>query len=215
MDEKQTQKFILLIMNCKKYDFKATLQKNTWLTTIPKDILYYHVIGDETINKDFIFDNKNNILTVKTPDDYCSLPFKVITSLEAIEKTFSFAFVFKTDDDQELVKPAFFQTIKGILERKKPDYGGKLIEIKQPYLSEYHRIHPELPPKLPLYKTNYCNGRFYFLSHKSILDLLTKREKIRKEYLEDYAIGFHLRDEYKKNILEIKNDEYFKDLTFS
>jgi len=215
MNEKQTQDFILLIMNCKKYDFKATFQKNTWLKTIPKDILYYHVVGDETLNNDFVFDNENNLLIVKTPDDYCSLPFKVIKSLEAIEKTFSFAYVFKTDDDQELVKPAFLQTLKGILERKKPDYGGKLIEIKQPYLSEYHRIHPELPPKLPLYKTNYCNGRFYFLSHKSILDLLTKREKICREYLEDYAIGFYLNDECKKNILEIKNDDYFKDLTFS
>jgi hypothetical protein len=213
MNEKKTQPFLFLIMNCKKYADKAAQQKNTWLKHIPSCLSYYHVIGDETINCDFVFDDENRILIVKTPDDYCSLPFKVMESFAAIEKTFAFQFVFKTDDDQELLNPRFLETLMGILKTKKPapDYGGRIIEIKHPYLSEYHRIHPELPPKLPIYKTNYCNGRFYFLSHKSILDLLSKREKIRREYLEDYAIGLHLSPDCKQNILEIKNDDYFRD----
>jgi hypothetical protein len=216
MGEKQTQPFVLLIMNCQKYASKAAHQKNTWLKELPSSLIYYHVVGDETLNQEFAFDNEARVLTVKTPDDYCSLPFKVIEAYSAIEKTFDFQFVFKTDDDQALLKPRFWETLIGILETKKPTphYGGKVIEIKQPYLSEYHRIHPELPPKLPLYKTTYCNGRFYFLSYNSILDLVTKREKIKREYLEDYAIGFHLHNDLKKNILEIKNDDCFKDFPF-
>jgi hypothetical protein len=211
---KRNQTFILLIMNCKKYQYKAKIQKETWLKTIPPNLLYYHVVGDKTLNDPYFFDEENHILSVKTPDDYNSLPWKVVQALDAIEQTFDYEFVFKTDDDQMLVKPLFLKTLIGLLEIKtpKPDYGGRIIEIKQPYLSEYHRIHPELPPKIPLYKTNYCNGRFYFLSRFSILDLLSKREKIQKEYLEDYAIGFHLSETCKKNIMEIKNDDYFKDM---
>jgi len=211
---KRNQTFILLIMNCKKYQYKANIQKETWLKTIPSNLLYYHVVGDETMENNFEFDEENHILSVKTPDDYNSLPWKVIQALDAIEQTFDYEFVFKTDDDQMLVKPLFLKTLLGLLEVKtpKPNYGGRIIEIKQPYLSEYHRIHPELPPKIPLYKTNYCNGRFYFLSRFSILDLLTKREKIKQEYLEDYAIGFHLHEIYKQNMMEIKNDDYFKDM---
>jgi len=211
---KRNQTFILLIMNCKKYQCKANIQKETWLKTIPSNLLYYHVVGDETMENNFEFDEENHILSVKTPDDYNSLPWKVIQALDAIEQTFDYEFVFKTDDDQMLVKPLFLKTLLGLLEVKtpKPNYGGRIIEIKQPYLSEYHRIHPELPPKIPLYKTNYCNGRFYFLSRFSILDLLTKREKIKQEYLEDYAIGFHLHEIYKQNMMEIKNDDYFKDM---
>ena len=212
--EKKNQKFILLIMNCKKYKYKAIYQKETWLKTIPSNLMYYHVIGDETLKENFMFHEDDHVLFVKTQDDYNSLPHKVIQSLYAIEKEFNYDFVLKTDDDQMLIKPLFLTTLIGLLdiETPKSHYGGRIIEIKQPYLSEYNRIHPELPPKLPLYKTKYCNGRFYFLSRNSILDLLTKREKIKKEYLEDYAIGFHLHETYKKNIMEIKNDDYFKDI---
>ena len=53
------QDYILLIMNCKKYEHKANLQKNTWLKQIPDYIHYYHVIGDETLEYDFLFDDKN------------------------------------------------------------------------------------------------------------------------------------------------------------
>lgn len=45
------QNFILLIMNCKKYRYKATYQKETWLHTLTPSLIYYHVIGDDTIEK--------------------------------------------------------------------------------------------------------------------------------------------------------------------
>ena len=56
-----TQDFIMLIMNCKKYQKKAKFQKLTWLKTIPTYLKYYHVIGDESLDVDFKFDNENNI----------------------------------------------------------------------------------------------------------------------------------------------------------
>lgn len=213
---KRRQPFVLLILNCQKYAFKAQKQRETWLPQIPQDLVYYHVVGDPTlIGCDFVVDDDQHRLTVKTADDYVSLPQKVMQALEAVELTFDCDFVLKTDDDQQLVEPKFLETLQRLLRVKTPlsHYGGHVIDVKQPYLSEYHRIHPELPPHLPIHPTNYCNGRFYFLSRWAILDLLSKKEKIAHEYLEDYAIGYHLDPKYKENLLRLDNQRYFQDMS--
>ena len=213
------QDFIMLIMNCQKYVKKAAFQKMTWLKQIPSYLKYYHVIGDENLDTEFHFDNNNNnnILYVKVADDYNSLPKKVIAAYNAINKTFNFKYLFKTDDDQILVNNKFFAMLSGLIQTKQPKthYGGYIVDVKQPYLSEYHRIHPELPQRLPLYITKYCSGRFYFLSSEAIQDLLSKRERIEQEFLEDYAIGFNLHPKYKQDILLIATNKYFTDIELS
>ena len=100
-----------------------------------------------------------------------------------------FKYIFKTDDDQ-IVRPVkFFDTLITVLSSRYADiskrihYGGHVIEVKEPYKSEYYRLHPELPKELPIQITDYCSGRFYFLSHKAIQYLITKRENISKEFL--------------------------------
>jgi len=207
------QDYILLIMNCKKYADKAAYQKQTWLSEVPGFLRFYHVIGDESLDGAFTFDDTDHVLWVKVADDYNSLPKKVIRAYQAVYDTFSFKYVFKTDDDQTLTNPRFFETLVNIVSNKLPKthYGGHRVNIQQPYLSEYHRIHPELPKHLPLLPTQYCSGRFYFLSRSAISNLLGKREKIDNEYLEDYAIGFHLDPIYKKEILSLTTDTFFID----
>ena len=211
------QDFIMLIMNCKKYEKKALFQKMTWLKQIPLYLKYYHVIGDESLDADFKFDNETNTLYVKVADDYNSLPKKVIAAYNAVNKTFNFKYLFKTDDDQILVNNRFFDMLCGLIQAKQPTphYGGYIVDVKQPYLSEYHRIHPELPQRLPLYITKYCSGRFYFLSSEAIQDLISKRERIEREFLEDYAIGFNLNLKFKQNILLIATNKYFTDIELS
>lgn len=211
------QDFIMLIMNCKKYMKKALFQKRTWLKTIPPYLKYYHVIGDESLETNYNFDNENNILWVKVADDYNSLPNKVISAYEAIYDTFNFKYLFKTDDDQILVNPQFFDVIKNLITKivPPPHYGGYVVDVKQPYLSQYNRIHPELPSHLPLYVTKYCSGRFYFLSRSAISNLINKRENIIKEYLEDYAIGFNLDQRFKINILSLTTNKFFTDIELS
>jgi hypothetical protein len=211
------QEFIMLIMNCKKYFNKALYQKKTWLKIIPSDLKYYHVIGDDKIDKPYTFDDDNNILWVNVKDDYNSLPNKVISSYNAIYETFNFKYLFKTDDDQILVKPLFFNTIKMLITTMIPKthYGGYIVDVNTPYLSQYYRIHPELPKHLPLYKTKYCSGRFYFLSREAVSHLIANRENIVKEFLEDYAIGFFLNDKFKNNILNIQTNNFFTDIEFS
>ena len=211
------QDFILLIMNCKKYENKARIQKATWLKTIPPYLKYYHVIGDETMDSDFIFDDVKQVLWVKTPDDYNSLPKKVIQSYIAVNSTFDYKYIFKTDDDQMLTNNNFFNTITKLITNKNPTshYGGYVVDVPFSYLSQYHIIHPELPKYLPVYATKYCNGRFYFLSKLAVEDLISKKVNIMNEYLEDYAIGFNLDERYKIDILNIAINKIFTDIDMS
>jgi len=210
------QEIIMLIMNCEKYEWKAEIQRNTWLKSIPDFIKYYHVIGNEKLETEYKFVNNNkiNILYVKTPDDYNSLPNKVIMSFKAINDTFSYKYIFKTDDDQNLINNKFFEVLYNLLksEGRKIHYGGHIVEVNIPYLSEYYKIHPELPKELPIQITQYCSGRFYFLSYKAIQSLLLKRETIIKEFLEDYAIGYNLHNFFKINILKLNTDKAFIDI---
>jgi len=225
--EENDKKIILLIMNCYKYTWKADLQRNTWLKMLPKEIVFYHVLGNPSLPQDFVFNEEERTLIVKTPDDYNSLPKKVIAAYDAVFKTFEFPYIFKTDDDQDLVQPKFLDTLIGLLnppkvkeqvqaqaettKKPKSHYGGHVVDVPRPYLSKYHTIHPELPAHLPVYATKYCSGRFYFLSYEAVAYLMKQREKIKREYLEDYAIGFNLHSYFKENILNLKTDKYFQD----
>lgn len=202
-------------MNCKKYADKAAHQKSSWLPLLPASLKYFHVVGDENLATEFEFNYEANLLTIRVADDYNSLPKKVIRAYKAVIETFPCDYIFKTDDDQMVANMKFFDMISALIKTKGSDYGGFIVDVKQPYLSQYCRIHPELPNYLPLYKTKYCSGRFYFLSLKAVNDLVLKRENIEREYLEDYAIGLNLDASLKDNMLHIDTHKYFSDSTFS
>ena len=102
-------------MNCQKYRWKADVQKNTWLTSLPPDLIYFHVLGDESLTTEYKFDEEARVLWVKTPDDYVSLPKKVITAYKAVSDVYNYKYVFKTDDDQALQTCNFFEVIKKLI----------------------------------------------------------------------------------------------------
>jgi len=210
------QEYIMLIMNCKKYLKKAKFQKMTWLPKIPDYLTFYHVIGEPDLDVKYRFDNENRILWIKVEDDYNSLPKKVIRAYQAINETFNFKYLYKTDDDQILVNEKFLHVVKGITNNaRKIHYGGYIVDVKQNYLSQYHKIHPELPDYLPILQTRYCSGRFYFLSKQAIENLISKRKIIENEYLEDYAIGFNLDQYYKLNMINLSTNNFFTDIELS
>ena len=205
------QDYILLILNCKVYKHKAESQKNTWLKTLPKNIKYYHVIGDTKLSKPYIFNDDENILYLKCKDNYNSLPKKVINAFYAVNKEFDFKYIFKTDDDQKLIKPQFFHSFPNILSIKQDcHYGGFSLYV-QTHISQYFHIHSCLPKKLLLKETRYCNGRFYFLSNEAVNNVLMKKNIIEKDYIEDHSIGLNLDDKYKKNILHFNTNKIFID----
>jgi len=210
------QEYIMLIMNCKKYLKKSKFQKMTWLPKIPDYLQYYHVIGEPELDTKYKFDNEHRILWVKVEDDYNSLPKKVIRAYEAVYETFDFKYLYKTDDDQILVNNKFLDVVRGITSNsRKIHYGGYIVDVKQNYLSQYHKIHPELPEYLPILQTKYCSGRFYFLSKQALANVISKKELIEKEFLEDYAIGFNLDPYYKLNITNLATNNYFTDIELS
>jgi hypothetical protein len=215
-DNKIEQDYILLVMNCMRYREKALVQKAGWLQSLPNGVSYYHVIGDPGLSVPYLFDNEERILWVKTADDYNSLPKKVIAALCAVKTTFKFKYIFKTDDDQILQDTGFFDMLIDKLVRKptkmKAHYGGQVVDVQLPYLSQYFHIHPELPHDMIIQKTEYCSGRFYFLSPEAVTNLVSKRENIEKEYLEDYAVGLNLNPIFKKVMIPVQSDEYFKDM---
>jgi hypothetical protein len=174
---------------------------------------YFHVIGNPELTTEYIIDEFEHILYVKVPDDYNSLPKKVIAAYEAINKEYIFRYIFKTDDDQNLIQIQFLEILKKLLINRLPKihYGGEVINVDKPYLSQYSNIHPELPKHLPVLQTQYCSGRFYILSDLAIQQLIQKKDKICNEYLEDYAIGVYLDPILKKNIFNIQTNKYFID----
>ena len=209
---------LLLIMNCVKYEHKATKQRETWLKGL--QIPYYHVLGNPELEANYQFNDQERILWVKTPDDYNSLPKKVLSAYAAVQQSFpAIQYIFKTDDDQMLQSNnpnKFFDNINQMLERRmqttKIHYAGNIVDVPKAYLSQYYRIHPELPKELPVYVTKYCSGRFYILSMEAIVCLISNRELIFQEYLEDYAMGMHLHNRYKNPMLHLDTDIFFKDM---
>jgi hypothetical protein len=216
--EKQPLNTLLLIMNCVKYNYKASKQREAWLKDL--QIPYYHVLGNPELKTTYQFNDQERILWVKTPDDYNSLPKKVLSAYAAVQQSFpAVQYIFKTDDDQMLQSNnpnKFFDNINKMLERRmqnaKIHYSGNIVDVPKAYLSQYYRIHPELPKELPVYVTKYCSGRFYILSMEAITYLISKRDLIFQEYLEDYAMGMHLHNRYKNPMLHLDTDIFFKDM---
>ena len=225
--EKVNKPFVLLILNCEKYRHKAEKQNETWLKAIRenKDIDYFHIIGSKekcaAMSKKHVFDNDKRILYTATNDDYLSLPDKIITAMNAINETYNYKYIFKTDDDQELIQPNFFKTIMQLLSIPSNGsanasgvspyhYGGFKISVPDHY-STYYTVHNELPRQLFLKATEYCNGRFYFLSKEAVENLLKKKDDISKQIIEDHAIGLYLDSQYRQKCLGLKTGNYFKD----
>jgi hypothetical protein len=216
-----TQDYILLIFNCVKYRHKAVKQKETWikeLSGLQNKLIYYHVVGDPELQEEYLFDEDQQILWLKVEDDYNSLPKKVINAYSVISKKYEFKYIFKTDDDQKVTPIKFFDTLITVLKSRYTDiskrihYGGHVVDVKEPYKSEYYRLHPELPTNLIVNKTQYCSGRFYLLSHNAVTSLLIKKDDICNEFLEDYAIGYHMPvPAFKASVLKLKTDDFFFD----
>lgn len=216
MAKQQKQDYILLILNCNKYRYKATRQRNTWIPTLSDKIRYYHVLGNPELNEEYIMDDDNHILYVRVPDDYNSLPKKVIAAYKAMTQVFNFKYIFKTDDDQNVITIKFFDVLMHLLDKSfgkynQIHYGGKIVDVRHTHVSQYFKIHPELPQDLIVKQCKYCNGRFYLLSSTAIDSLIERENQINEEYFEDYAIGYNLSDTFKSNILRLDTDKIFVD----
>jgi|UniRef100_A0A6C0IU10 hypothetical protein len=204
---------VLLVMNCYKYKNKADIQKKGWLKTLPDNIVYFHVLGDidKCGSEKYVFDYKERILYVSTLDDYNSLPHKVISAFRAVNNTYNYKYIYKTDDDQILIQNNFFDSLFNHLSQLNSHYGGTPISIEN-HISTYHTVHDCLPKDLLLKKTTYCNGRFYLLSNEAVNNVLQKSDSIRTHVIEDHAIGYYLDDHYKQAMVMFDSKQVFNDV---
>jgi hypothetical protein len=47
-----------------------------------------------------------------------------------------------------------------------------------------------------------------------VTNVLCKKEHIKKHVIEDHAIGYHIDDDLKKNVLHFLSDRFFRDIHF-
>ena len=177
----------MFILNCKKYARKRLVQTKRWLESFP--IQWFHVIGDETIDSDYMYKPDEHLLIVKCPDTYDALPMKTYSAVSAILELFpECKTLLKTDDDMTCKVESFL----GILDvLKRTDYAGEFISAK-PEFSTYHYPNVEESNRKPFWieKTEYCPGRFYSLSRKAAEYIQSHKDYFSKQVFEDYAVGY-------------------------
>lgn len=216
---------VMMILNCQKYRYKAEIQKREWL--IPRfigDVPFFHVIGEPDGDRfksgsNYEFDLENHILYLKCPDDYVSLPKKVIMAMTVITLKFpKLRYLFKTDDDHIMIDDQFFVNLVHYLNPLpftapiyKHHYGGFAVQIEDT-VSTYNAVHAELPEDLKLKGTTYCIGGFYFLSRPNLLSIIKKRDEIGKAVIEDHAIGLNMDERFKRTLMCVNYTEYYKDM---
>jgi len=176
-----------MILNCKRYNRKRLVQRASWLQGIK--IPWFHVIGDDTLTTEYLYDEKEKLLKVRCRDTYAELSRKTYLGIKAVAELFpSVEYVVKTDDDMrcniENLESAM-TTMRGF------DYGGQIISTVE-YVSTYHYPNVILEMRRPIHlnATLYCPGRMYFLSRKAMNYFLEHREFVYKQMFEDYAVGY-------------------------
>lgn len=184
---------IVLILSCMKNEEQRLNQKwiinNSFLRCL-------YVVGDENLEEESLI--KENILYVKCEDDICHLPKKFICALAAIE---NYEYVFVTEDDYFLCKSTLFRECYVAMEKYKGDYGGTMKTISEEKMAGGFRKHMDFPFTVMLKPCSYMKKGLILLSERACLDLLKKREDFEKEYVCDYAIGYHLDKSMKRIIL--------------
>jgi len=185
--------YILLILNCNKYKYKRDLQLKLWTNNL--NITFFYIVGNDKIDKPY---TENNILYVNSPDDYKSLPQKVIKAIEYIDTHYDYKYILKTDDDQMLTDPDFFKNISNITSGY--DYGGFLVKLEDHY-SKY-----KMDEKIFLKSCSYCSGRFYFLIKDCVSHLLSKHSNFDEYVFEDHSVGLELSDYPNLKINSLENE---------
>jgi hypothetical protein len=209
-DSRRSAEVVWLILSCEAYAAKADRQKQTWLRHVTDP--YFHVIGRPNLPTPFEVDHEGHRLWVRAPDDYPSLPRKTIAALAAIDALFTYRFVFKTDDDQDVPRvEAWRKIVCGILRTRPVHYGGQLVTLPAPSCSDSYRLHPELGGPLALKAGRYCTGRFYLLSSLAVDSLLLRRAEMEAEVFEDYAVGQYLDPVCFSYLLPLQTSQWFSD----
>ena len=187
-------KIAIMIISCKKNLDKIKILREKLYQKI--NLPYCFVIGEPELSSDW--QNKGDILYVKSPDNYESLPLKVFQAFQFFHCCFDFQGVLKLDDDTWIKDmPRFLELIDWLSTESTQDYMGNTIGYSIGRSWHFSKCESksidQTPYDLP-FLARWCDGGSgYFLSRKSLEILFEYTMKypgcFRGELYEDVLVA--------------------------
>ena len=177
-------KIAIIIISCKKNLDKIKILREKLYQKI--NVPYCFVIGDPGLSSNW--QNEGDILYVKSPDNYESLPLKVFQIFQCLHCCFDFQGVLKLDDDTWIKDmPRFLELIDWLSTESTYNYMGNTIGYSIGRSWHFNKCESKSVDKNPYdlpFVARWCDGGSgYFLSRKSL--------EILSEYTMKYPGCFH------------------------
>lgn len=169
-------KYALMLLGCRKNEYKRMLQVQTWIRHLPPDVLWFHVVGDPRIRRSKYFSDEH-LLVVKTSDKYEALTDKVSAAIRYIYEHFDVDAVVKADDKMVIHPEKMDLVVKRLMESR-ASYVGNTCTVEANYRSSYRVDRIETEPYREDAIQNgillpegaiYCFGPCYYLSRLAMM----------------------------------------------
>lgn len=191
-----SDKFFMAILSHKKSTHRESQRKYLLENNIEGKFFIYYFIGDPSLSEDYKVDEENNVVYLKVPDNYESLPQKTHGAIKFVYENFKNKVrgMIKTDDD---IKIDLIKVYELLIGWGNTPYMGITTEITDPNnFSSWHMGKCEseelnrTPFRVPVCK--YCGGGGYYLNLDSIEKASSSGEIYKTMIFEDAATGFVL-----------------------
>lgn len=189
------KKFFIAITSHRGSKFREA-QKKHLLETSPENLIICYFIGDPTMEEEYRVDEEDNVVYLRVPDNYESLPLKTYAAVKFAFDNYQNEIhgLLKTDDDIGLDLEKIQKYLH--LHRETP-YCGITTKITDPNNLSYWHMgkceSPELnrtPHRVPL--AEYCAGGGYYLNLDSMKKVVDSRHMYEGMIFEDAATGYVL-----------------------
>ncbi|MDJ0553842.1 MAG: tetratricopeptide repeat protein [Microcoleaceae cyanobacterium MO_207.B10] len=188
------RKIVILIISCKKNLDKIQILREKLYQKI--NLPYCFVVGEPELTSEW--QNQGDILYVKSPDNYESLPLKIFQALKCLHCCFDFQGVLKLDDDTWIQDiPRFLELIDWLETESTHDYLGNIRGYSIGRSWHFSKCESTSIDKTPYdlpFVARWCDGGSgYFLSAKSLQVLFENTIKypgyFRGELYEDVLVA--------------------------
>lgn len=189
------KKFFIAITSHKGSKFRES-QREHLLKSNSGEFIIYYFIGDLSMKEEYRVDEENNVVYLRVPDNYESLPLKTYGAVKFALDNYSDEIhgLLKTDDDIELNLEKIRQYL---LIHKDIPYCGITTKITDPNnLSYWHmgkcesEVLNRTPHRVPL--AEYCAGGGYYLNLDSMQKIVDSRSMYDGMIFEDATTGYVL-----------------------
>lgn len=206
-------KYILGVLSCHMNLQLAKQQYEKYLKDIKKyPIIYTKFVGNPDQKEPWLYNEKENLLTICCEDDYLNLPNKVYLFLVISKLLFpNMLGVFKTDEDIVINLPNLYHLLEN---NKHIPYYGRYVSGKS-YYSNYLSTKSHVTDVYPEFKQYYikveegayCSGGGYFINQECIKIILKNGEYFKKFPKNTYKDNI-------QNVVEYISDNNIRKITY-